>query len=323
MSPTPRMLLFALIAGASLAPAHAQEFPRQPVRIITANAAGGAADINARRLAERLNKKWQQPVIVQNLASAGGSVAAGTVAGATPNGHTLLFAFHPLIAVNPILYAKQPFDADRDFSPVVLLTKTPHVLLVNAGFPASTLAEFITVAKARTGGVNFGSGGAGSSMHLASELLKDTAGIDLRHIPYKGSAPAATALMGNEIQMLFDATTTAIGHIRGGRLRGIAIAALSRAAALPEIPTFDESGIRGFESAIGHGILVPAKTPPAVVAQLNQVINEAIREPEYAKPMTEGGALIIGGTARDFSTYLDSERAKWSAIIKRQGIRAE
>jgi tripartite-type tricarboxylate transporter receptor subunit TctC len=302
---------------------HAADFPRQPVRIVTANAAGGAADINARRLAERLNKKWDQPVIVQNLASAGGSVAAVAVATATPNGHTLLFAFHPLIAVNPILYAKLPFDADRDFAPVVLLTNTPHVLLVNAGFPATTVAEFVEVAKARPGSLNFGSGGAGSSMHLAAELLKQTAGIDIRHVPYKGAAPAATALMGNEIQLLFDATTTATGHIRGGRLRGLAIAALVRAATLPELPTFDESGMRGFESAIGHGIMVPAKTPSATIEALNKAINEAIREPEYAKPMTEGGALIIGGTARQFREYLDIERRKWADIIKRQGIKAD
>lgn len=192
------VLVFAALA-APFAQSHAQEFPRQPLRIITANTAGGAADVNARRLAERLSKKWNQPVIVQNLASAGGSVAAVTVANATPNGHTLLFAFHPLIAVNPILYAKLPFDADRDFAPVVLLTRTPHVLLVNPGFPAFTVAGFVEAAKARPGSLNFGSGGAGSSMHLAAELLKEAAGIDIKHIPYKGAAPAATALMGNEI----------------------------------------------------------------------------------------------------------------------------
>jgi len=205
--------LLLLVLAASVA--DAQEFPRQPVRIITANAPGGAADINARRLAERLGKRWTQPVIVQNLAGAAGSVAATTVAGATPNGHTLLFAFHPLIAVNPVLYARLPFDADRDFAPVVLLTKTPHVLLVNTSLPATTVPEFVALAKARPGSLNFGSGGAGSSMHLASELLKDVAGIDVRHVPYKGASPAATALMGNEIQLLFDATITAIGHIQG------------------------------------------------------------------------------------------------------------
>ena len=245
-----RVVCMCLTLALCQAVALAQDFPRQPVRIITANAAGGAADVNARRLAERLNRNWNQPVIVQNLASAGGSAAATAVATATPNGHTLLFAFHPLIAVNPILYARLPFDADRDFSPVVLLTKTPHVLLVNTGFPAASLGEFIEVAKARAGTLNFGSGGAGSSMHLAAELLKEAAGIDIKHIPYKGAAPAATALMGNEIQLLFDATTTATGHIRGGRLRGLAIATPARAMILPEIPAFDESGIRGFESAI-------------------------------------------------------------------------
>lgn len=317
----------SLLAGLVLTihPALSQDrnFPRQPVRIITANAAGGAADINARRLAERLGKRWNQPVIVQNLASAGGTVAASAVANATPNGHTLLFAFHPLIAVNPMLYKNLPFDAERDFAPITLLTKTPHVLLVNSAFPATTVAELIETARTQPGRLNFGSGGTGSSMHLASELLKESTGIDIRHIPYKGAAPASAALMGNEIQMLFDATTTAIGHIRGSRLRGIAIATATRAPVLPELPTFEESGVRGFESAIGHGILVPVKTSTDTMAALNKAINEAIRDPEYVRPMTEGGALIVGGTSREFQEYLQVERRKWSAIIKRRGISAE
>lgn len=301
----------------------AQQFPTLPVRMVGANPAGGAADVNARRLAERLSRKWGQTVVVQNLAGAGGSVAASTVANATPNGHTILFAFHPMLAVNPVLYSDLPFDADKDFASVIFISKTPHVLLVNPSLPAKSVAEFIALARAKPGTFNFGSGGAGSSTHLAGELLKARANVDLRHVPYRGGAPAAAALMGNEIQFLFDATLTAVGHIKGGRLKGLAIASTSRAAAIPDVPTFAESGLPGFESTIGHGLVVPAKTPAAVINALNGATNEVIKEPEYSGPMIASGAQVIGGAPRLFRDFVDAERRKWTPIIRNQGIKAD
>jgi tripartite-type tricarboxylate transporter receptor subunit TctC len=314
-------LMAACLTAASGA-SYAEWTPQQTVRIITANAVGGAADINARLLAFGLAKKWNQSVIVVNEAGAAGAAAAVTVARAAPNGLTLLLAFQSLIAVNPILYPKLPFKED-EFAPVILLTKTPHILLVNPKLPATTLQELIALAKATPGSLNFGSGGGGSSQQLAAELLKEAAGIDIAHIPYKGAAPAAAALMANDIQLLFDASTTAIGHIRGGRLRGIAVASLKRLPQLPDLPTFDESGLKGFEAGVGHGILVPSATPPDIVATLNAVINEVIREPAYIKPMTDGGAQVIGGSPAVFRTYLNNERTKWAAIITRQHIQAD
>ncbi|MGZ5139596.1 MAG: Bug family tripartite tricarboxylate transporter substrate binding protein, partial [Burkholderiales bacterium] len=252
-----------------------------------------------------------------------GCVAAATLASATPNGHTILFAFHPMLAVNPILYSDLPFDADKDFASVVFISKTPHVLLVNPSLPVKSVSDLIALAKAKPGTLNFGSGGAGSSTHLAGELLKARANIDIRHIPYRGGAPAAAALMGNELQILFDATLTAVSHIKGGRLKGLAIASPSRAQAIPDVPTFEESGLPGFESTIGHGLVVPAKTPAAAINALNRAVNEAIKEPEYFNSMNASGAQVIGGAPKLFSDFLAAERTKWTPIIKKHGIKAD
>ncbi len=300
----------------------AQNFPTQPVRIVAATPPGGAADVNARRLAERLSRMWQQPVVVENRSGGAGNVAAAAIADATPNGYSLLFAAHPVLAVNPLLYPKLPFNADRDFTPVVLLSKMPHVLLANLTQVPATLPELIALAKAKPGVLNFASGGAGTSIHLAGELLIDAAGIDIRHVPYRGGAPAVTALIGGEVQLLFDATATAIGHIRGGRVRAIAIASPRRAAVLPDVPTFQEGGLRGFESVIAHGVLVPAKTPGAMVALLNRAINETLQDPEYRTQLTELGADIIGGPATEFRAFLAAERTKWGNLIRKQSIKA-
>jgi tripartite-type tricarboxylate transporter receptor subunit TctC len=300
----------------------AQGFPVQPVRIVAATPPGGAADINARRLADRLSRMWKQPVVVQNLSGGAGNVAAAAIAEATPNGYSMLFVAHPVLAVNPMLYDRLPFNADRDFTPVILLSRMPHVLLTSTSLTAATVPELIALCKARPGSLNFASGGAGTSIHLAGELLMDAAGIELRHVPYRGGAPAVTALMSGEVQLLFDATATAIGNLRSGRLRGMAIASLTRSPVLPDIPTFDQSGLRGFESVIAHGILVPAKTPAALVATLNRAINETLNDPEYQKQMAEFGAELIGGPASKFSTFLAAEKTKWAALIRKKSIKA-
>ena len=292
------------------------------MRIVAATPAGGAADVNARRIADRLSRMLKQSVVIQNVAGGAGNIAAATIADATPNGNSMLFVAHPVLAVNPLLYAKLPFNAERDFQPVVLLSKTPHVLLAHTGLAATNVNELLALARARPDALNFASGGTGTSIHLAGELLRDATSIDITHVPYKGGAPAVTALIGGEIQLLFDSTLTAIGHLRGGRVRGLAIASATRNGALPDIPTFDESGVRGFESSIAHGILVPAKTPPAAVNELNRALNDILADPVYRKQMTELGADLIGGSTKEFLSFLEAERRKWSAVIKRRGIRA-
>jgi tripartite-type tricarboxylate transporter receptor subunit TctC len=321
-----RTWLFAsLCAGAALlgaGAAGAQEFPSRPVRIIAPFSAGGGADLAARRLAERLNNRWKQPIVVQNIAGAAGNTAAHAVATSEPDGYTLFFASLPILVTNPLLYAQLPFNAERDFAPVILVSDTPHILLVSAGFRAGRLSELIAYAKAQPGKVNFGSGGQGTSLHLAGELLKTIAGIDMVHIPYKGVAPAIAALLGDEIQTLFDSGASALGHIRGGRARGLAIASRTRAAVLPEVPTFDEGGIANFYSGVPHGVLVPAGTPPKIIAAINRTINAVFQEPDYRKAVTQAGINIAGGEPSQLTVYLAGEKKKWQPLIQSQGIKA-
>ncbi len=315
----------SLLAGAVLgyaAISSAQDYPVRPVRLIAPFAAGGGADLAARRLAERLNNRWKQPVIVHNIAGGAGNSAAQAVANSERDGYTLFFASLPILVTNPLLYASLPFNAERDFAPVILVSDTPHILLVSAAFRATKLSELIAHAKAQPGKVNFGSGGQGTSLHLAGELFKSVVGIDIVHVPYKGAAPAIVAMLGDEIQMLFDNGASALGHIRGGRARGLGIASKSRAAALPEVPTFDEGGIANFYSGVPHGVFVAAGTPAQIIAAVNRDINAIFQEPEYRKAVSQSGINIAGGEPAQLTAYLVAEKKKWQPLIQRQGIKA-
>ncbi len=327
-SPSKRKGLLSGIAGLTIAMvtcaplAQAQEFPVKPVRMIAPFPAGGGSDLAARRLAERLNNAWKQPVIIQNIAGGAGNVAAVAIASSEPDGYTLFFASLPIFVTNPVIYGKLPFDPDRDFTPVILVSETPHILVVSAAFSATTLSELIALAKDRPGKLHFGSGGQGTSLHLAGELLKSVAGINIVHVPYKGAAPAITAMLGDEIQMLFDNGSSALNHIRGGRVRGLAIASKVRAVALPEVPTFDESGIANFHSGVPHGIFVRAGTPAPVVSAINRTMNAVFEEAEYRKQLAAIGIILAGGTPEQLTAYLTAERKKWLPLIQSQGIKA-
>lgn len=314
------VLSVTLLGGAI--PASAQEYPARPVRVIAPFAAGGGADLAARRLAERLNNRWKQPVIVHNIAGAAGNTAAHAVANSERDGYTLFFASLPILVTNPLLYAKLPFNAERDFAPVILVSDAPHILLVSAAFRANKLSELIAYAKAQPGKVNFGSGGQGTSLHLAGELFKTIAGIDMVHVPYKGAAPAVTALLGDEIQMMFDNGATALAHIRGGRVRGLGIASKARALVLPDVPTFDEGGIAHFYSGVPHGVFVAAGTPATIIATINRTINAIFQEPDYRKILTQSGVNIAGGEPAQLTAYLAGEKKKWLPLIQSQGIKA-
>ena len=312
--------LMAMLCGAG--PTAAQDYPTRPVRIIAPFAAGGGADLAARRLAERLNSRWKQPVVVHNIAGGAGNAAAHTVANSERDGYTLFFASLPILVTNPLLYAKLPFNPERDFAPVILVSDTPHILLVNAANRATKLSELIAHAKVQPGKVNFGSGGQGTSLHLAGELFKTVAGIDMVHVPYKGAAPAIVAMLGDEIQMLFDNGASALGHIRGGRVRGLGVASKTRAVALPEVPTFDEGGIANFYSGVPHGVFVAAGTPANVIAIVNRDINAIFQEADYRKVSVQSGINIVGGEPAQLTAYLATEKKKWQPLIQRQGIKA-
>ncbi len=303
--------------------AHAQDFPARNVRVIAPFPAGGGTDLNVRRLSERLTKQWAHPVVVENIAGAAGGLAAVAVARAKPDGYTLFFVTHPVIAINPALYDKLAYDPDKDFAPVVQVSETPSVLLTTPALQVTKVSELIALAKAKPGTLHFGSGGVGTSLHLAGELFKAAAGIDLQHIPYKGVAPALTAMIGNEIQLLFDSSSSAITHVRGSRVRGVAIASLARLPALADLPTFDESGLRGFTSTLAHGLLAPAATPAAVISAINRDVNTTLKDADYRKMMNELGVSLVGGSANDFRNFLAVERKRWAALIHKLGIKAE
>ena len=303
--------------------AQAQQFPTKAVRIVAPFPAGGATDINVRRLAERLNKLWSQPVIVDNSAGGAGISAAVTVAKSKPDGYTLFFITHPIVSINPLLYEKLPYDADKDFSPVVEVTETPSVLLVSPALQVANVAELITVAKAKPGTLSFGSGGVGTTLHLSGELFKAAAGIDIVHVPYKGGAAALTALMSNEIQLSFDSAPSALRQMQGGRVRGVAVASVNRLQAAPTLPTFAESGLNGVVSSLGNGIVVPAGTPSGIIASINAAVNSVLKNGDYSKLMIDDGVQVIGGSPEQFTQFLTNERKKWQVLIQKLGIKAE
>ncbi len=301
----------------------AQQFPTKAVRIIAPFPAGGATDSNVRRLAERLNKLWGQPVIVDNSAGGAGISAAVTVAKSKPDGYTLFFITHPILSINPLLYDKLPYDADKDFRPVVEVTETPSVLLVSPALQVANVAELIGVAKAKPGALSFGSGGVGTTLHLSGELFKAAAGIDIVHVPYKGGAAALTALMSNEIQLSFDSAPSALRQMQGGRVHGLAVASVNRLQAAPMLPTFVESGLNGVVSSLGNGIVVPAGTPSGIVASINTAVNSVLKNGEYRKQMIDDGVQVMGGSPEQFAQFLTNERKKWQVLIQKLGIKAQ
>ena len=300
--------------------AHSQNYPNRPIRMVAGMSAGGGADMNARRLAAQLNRILKQNIVVENIAGAAGNTAAVTVAGGNPDGHTIFFTSHPVFAVNPVLYEKLPFNPN-DFQPVVLVSHASHVLLANLSLPATRVSDLIALAKTKPRAINFGSGGQGTSLHLSGELLNYLYKIELVHVPYRGSAPATVGLISNEIQLLFDNSITAIGHVRGGRVKALGIAAKMRLSAIPEVPTLDESGAPGFETGISHGVLVLNAVPKPTVAALNRAINTAISDADYKAAMAELGVTLVGGTPEQFAKFLAAERTKFADLIKKQGIK--
>jgi tripartite-type tricarboxylate transporter receptor subunit TctC len=317
-----RLCLVAVLF--SYAVAHAQpapNFPNRPIRMVAGMPPGGGADVSGRRLAAQLGRVLKQNIVVENIAGAAGNSAAVTVAGGNPDGHTIFFSSHPVFAVNPILYEKLPFNP-ADFQPVAQVSQASHVLLANLALPVTRVSDLIALAKTKPRGINFGSGGQGTSLHLSGELLNYLHKIELVHVPYRGSAPAFVALVSNEIQILFDNSMTAIGHVRGGRVKALGVAAKARLAVLPDLPTLDESGAPGVETGISHGVLVLAAVPRPVVMALNRAINTAIGDPEYKAAMTELGATLIGGPPDVFAKFIAAERTRFADLIKKQGIKA-
>jgi tripartite-type tricarboxylate transporter receptor subunit TctC len=324
MSLAVRLGVVALAASCVLAPGAASpaDFPSKPLRIIVPFPPGGFNDQLARTLGQKFAGRWRQPVVVDNRA--GGSTLVGTdlAAKAPPDGHTLLvvsFAF----AVNPSLHTRLPYDTLKDFAPVVLAAGAPNFLVANRDLPLKSVPDLIQAAKARPGTIDYASGGNGTSPHLCMELLKSMAGIDLVHVPYKGSAPAVTDLIGGQVQVAFDNAPNVLPHVKAGKLRALGVSTATRSPLAPELPTLAESGVPGFDVEVWFGIVAPAGTPKDVVAQLNAEINRALALPEVKRRFAEQGVRTIGGTPEQFGAYLRSQMTRWAKVVKDAGVRIE
>jgi len=307
-----------ICAGAALA----QTYPAKPVRIVIGFPPGGGVDINARLLAPKLAEYLGQQFVIDNRPGAGTNIANEHVAKAAPDGYTLLMNTSAL-AINMSLYSRLPFDALRDFAPVSLFSESPNVLVVNAKTPFASVKDLIAAARASPGKLNYSSAGVGTTQHLAAELLKMRTKTFMVHIPYKGSAPSLTALVAGEIELSFANIPAIHGHVKGGRLRALAVLAPKRDPQLPEVPTMKEAGVEGVEVAVWYGLFAPAATPKEIVQALANAVIRATRDPEIRRRLLEQGAEPVGNTPEEFTTLMREELARWAEVVKVSGARAE
>jgi tripartite-type tricarboxylate transporter receptor subunit TctC len=313
--------LLALVCTAAVATA--ADYPTRPVTIVVGFPPGGASDILARIVANKMAGIIGQPVVVDNRPGAGGNVAGEVVAHAPADGYTLLLGNNAILATNGSLYKEVGFDAEKDFAPITLIGTQANVLVVNNDVPAHSLVELIALAKANPGKLNFASSGYGLAAHLAGELFKADAHVDIVHVPYKGSAPALQDVIAGHDQMMFATTSGAMGLIKGGQLRPLAVTTLQRTPSLPDVPTIDESGIKGFEATTWHGIVAPAGTPRPIIDSLHAALVETLKDAAVRHSLDELGVDVATDSPEQFVAYIHSEIPKWAAVIKTSGARVE
>ncbi len=318
------LALCVLLSAVTICPAVAQTFPSRPIRIVATFEPGGASDILARLIAPKLTEYLGKPVMVENRPGAGGNIGTDFVAKSAPDGYTLVMGYIGTHAVNPTLYPNIPFDAVKDFAPVAFVASIPSVLVVHPSVPAKSVAELIALAKSRPGQLNYGSGGSGTAPHLAAELFKSISGVDMAHIPYKGSGPAVTALLAGQISLMFNTMAQTIPYIQSGKLRGLAVTSGKRSKALPDLPTLAESGLPGYEMVGWFGVFAPAGTPKDVVTKLNVEIMKVLNLPDIRERLTKMGSESTDiSTPEQFGDYVKAEIAKWAKVIKSSGMRIE
>ena len=317
-----RVLLGALVALAAMC-AFAQSYPNKPIRLVVPFPPGGTTDILARDVGQRLTEALGQPVVIDNRPGAAGNIGSEIVAKSTPDGYTLLMCTVSSPAINPSLYSKLPYDHIKDFAPVILVARVPNVLEVNPSVPVYTVTDLIKLAKEKPGQLNFASSGSGTSIHLSGELFKTMAGVNMVHVPYKGSAPAVTDLVGGQVQLMFDNLPSSLQQIKGGKLRAIAVTSAQRSPALPDIPTIAESGLPGFEATSWFGVLAPAGTPAAIVNRLNAEVDKWLQSDSGKAQLFEQGALPAGGTPEEFAAYIRAETEKWAKVVKVSGAKVD
>lgn len=324
MRSNPRSKYRALMLALLLIPAiaSAQGYPAKSIHVIVPFAPGGGTDILTRVIAPRLGETLGQQIVVDNRAGAGSTIGSELVAKSAPDGYTLLMV-DTSFTTNPSLYSKLPYDSTRDFAPVSLLASAPVILIVHPSVPVKTVKEFVALAKARPGQLNFASGGPGSSTHLGGELLKSAAQIDLQHIPYKGTGPAVADVLGGQVVMMFAGISSVKQHVAVGKLRAIAVTGDRRSPAMPEVPTFIESGLKGVDSGTYWGCLAPAGTPKEFVARISAAMAGVLKQPDISQRLIDLGFDPIGGSPDQFAATIKAETEKWARVIRTAGVRLD
>ena len=315
--------IVALMAGAIALAAEAQPYPSKPIRLVVPFAPGGSSSIVARVVSAEMSKALEQQFVIDNKPGGGGNVAMLEVARAEPNGYTLIIGHIGTLAVNPFIFSQLPFDVNKDFVAVSLLTKVPNIFVVSAGVPAKDLRKFIALARAKPGQLNYSSAGNGSARHLAFEYLKLVAKIEITHVPYKGTGPQLTDLLAGRTDASSAGTPPLLPHIKAGKLRAIAVGTPQRVAVLPDVGTVAEQGFPGFETSQWYGIIAPARTPDAVVRRLSEAAARAVKTQPVLERFAADSALAVGSTPAEFAEFIRGEQTRWSEVIRKAGVRVE
>lgn len=322
-----QLLLFAasvcaVLGTASAATTQIAGYPDRPIRLIAPYPPGGGVDIASRAVAQKLTEAWQQQVIVDNRGGAGGNIGVDLAAKSAPDGYTLVMGAAGPIAINVTLYSKMPYDPVKDLTPIMLVAPTFYALAVHPGIPAKSVKELVALARAQPGKITFGSSGVGGPPHLAGELLKSLTGTQMVHVPYKGTGPAVTALLGGQISFMFADAIAVLPHVRAGKLRGIAISSAERVPFAPELPTVAESGAPGYEAIGWSGLLAPAGTPRTIIEKINSEVKKILKMPDVQKRLSSDGSLFGENTPEQFGRFIKAEIAKWGKVVKASGARA-
>jgi tripartite-type tricarboxylate transporter receptor subunit TctC len=312
-----------LVAASFVSGALAQTYPDRPIRMIAPFPAGGLADVLARAVGDEIARTLGQPVIIENRAGAGGNTGADAVAKSAPDGYTLVMSSAGILTANQFLYSKMPFDPETAFIPISIVADMPMLMVVHPKVEANTMPEFLALARAQPGKLNFGSPGVGTTGHLGLALLMHVTGVKLNHIPYRGAAPAITDLLAGQIDGVVDNPPTVIAHINGGKLRPLAVAAPQRMTLLPDLPTMKEAGVSNYEASSWFGVMAPAGTPPAIVARLHAEIAKALQQPAMQARFAQSGARLVGNSPDAFAKQIREERAKWGEMIRAANISAD
>jgi tripartite-type tricarboxylate transporter receptor subunit TctC len=313
----------AMMALATTGAFAADPWPTKPVRLIVPFTPGGSTDILGRAIAAKLSEALGQPFVIENKAGAGGSIGAAEVARAAPDGYTLLMGHIGTLAINPSLYPNLSYDARTSFAAVALIARVPNVLVVNPAVPARTVQELIALAKAKPGALRYASGGNGSAAHIAMEYFKLRTGTDIGHIPYRGTAPAVTDVLGGQVEMIMTGVPAVLQQVRAGKLRALGVSSKTTVSSMPEVPTIAASGVADFEAVQWYGVVAPARTPPAVIARLNEEINRALADPAMKTKLDAEGADAAPTTPEAFRNMIDAEILRWKPVIEKSGMQPE